>query len=60
MESIAAAGRDVGLGLDKSMSRLTGKSDIQQWDQGIAQRFGKAMQQAREALDTMPYPPAVD
>ncbi|BBO78546.1 hypothetical protein DSCW_59630 [Desulfosarcina widdelii] len=60
MKTVETAGRDAGLGLNGSVSRLTGKNNVQNWDQGIGQRFRKAMQQAREALDAMPYPPAVD
>lgn len=41
-------------------SALTGSSVVQAWSQTIPQRCKGAMQQAREALEKMPYPPAVN
>lgn len=44
-------------GLKKSFSRLSGNDRLQTWNQGIPVRFQAAMQQAKDALAKMPYPP---
>ena len=58
--AVEGTGDIAGLGLDRSLSRLTGKAAVQQWEQDIAQRFQTAMQGARKALSNMAYPPVTD
>ena len=57
--SIKKAGTDAGQGLEGSVSDLKGDKRVSAWDDQIPARYEAYMQQAREALSKMPYPPAI-
>jgi len=59
-ESVGGAGTAAGGGLQNSVSDLRGNATLQAWDNGIPQRYQAAMDQAKEALAQMPYPPVTD
>lgn len=59
-DSAKGTGSAAGGGLTSSFSSLTGADALQAWDEGIATRHRAAMQQAREALAKMPYPPVTE
>jgi hypothetical protein len=46
--------------LEQSASQLKGHTQLEAWDDGIAERFQKAMQAAEEDLANMPFPPNLD
>ncbi len=57
LESVKGAGGKAGSGVGRSVDHLTGRAATQAWDQSIPTRYETAMQQARQALAEMPYPP---
>ena len=59
-DSVKGAGSAAGGGLDKSVSDLTGKAAVQAWDKGIPDRYQAYMEDARTALEKMPYPPVTE
>lgn len=59
LKTVGGAGGTAESGLSRSVSHLTGSAAVQAWNQTIPQRYESAMRQAREALEKMPYPPAV-
>jgi len=60
LDSAGGAGSAAGDGLGESMSDLTAADRIKAWNQAIPDRYQTAMQQAREALQKMPYSPVFD
>jgi hypothetical protein len=59
-DSVEGTGSAAGDGLGESMSDLAGDDRVRAWDRAIPKRYQATMQQAREALQKMPYPPAFD
>jgi hypothetical protein len=58
--SLKEAGTDAGHSLGDSVSDLTGDDRVRAWDSQIPARYEAVMEQAREFLSKMPYPPAVE
>jgi hypothetical protein len=57
--SVKGAGLAAGQGMGDSVSDLSGEGRVQAWDRQIPERYPAVMEQAREALAKMPYPPAI-
>ena len=57
MDSVKEAGSAAGGGLGQSVSDLTGSAALQAWEKSIPDRYQAYMEQARAALEKMPYPP---
>jgi|GEM_PF-1415294 len=57
IDSVEGTGKVAGGGLKSSASELIGDNRVRAWEKEIPTRYRKAMQNARDALSKMPYPP---
>ena len=59
LESMKGVGDTAGSGVGRSTAKLTGSDAVRAWEANIPTRYATAMQQARQALAEMPYPPVL-